>query len=73
MLHLCLSPDLGGEHSLQWLPCGRLSGVPEARGICSQKRSAHINRSEPYMHVNAPAVHHNMKEHHLKAISLSPI
>lgn len=41
----CLLPDLGGEHTLQWLPCGHLTGVTEARWICFQERSAHINRS----------------------------
>lgn len=44
---LCLtSPGLGGKHSLQRLPCGRLARVPEARGICTPERPAHINRSE---------------------------
>lgn len=46
---LChLSPGLGGKHTLQWLPCGRLSGVSETCGICTPKRSAHINRSERF-------------------------
>lgn len=46
---LCyLSPGLGGRYALQWLPCGRLSGVPETCGICTPKRSAHINRSERF-------------------------
>lgn len=40
------SADLGGEHSLQWFPCGRLLGFPKARGICTQKRPAHIYRYE---------------------------
>lgn len=63
---LCyLSPGLGGKHSLQWLPCGRLSGVPEARGICTQKRPAHINRSEPFIHGNI------QEEHQLRAQSIS--
>lgn len=36
----------GGRNSLQWLPRGRVSGVPEARGIRAQERPAHINRSD---------------------------
>lgn len=51
-----LSPGLGGEYKLQWLPCGRLSRVPEACGICIQKRPAHINRLGLFRHGNMPAV-----------------
>lgn len=72
---LCLtSPGLGGKHSLQRLPCGRLARVPEARGICTPERPAHINRSEVCVCVceseNIPAVHYSrrlkgLKRHHI--------